>query len=144
MTQRCWCEFVPKVFGIIEAPLFSLLVILVMEHAGMSLSVLDSMPHQGFFKALASVAAALGFMQAQKQVAHLDVKPSNVLRAAAPNATYKLIDFDAAICIQAPEQPIERKPGNLCYAPASVWLPGGAGIKKSRSPQNKPQTDLRK
>lgn len=81
MTQRCWCEFVPKVFGIIETPLVSLLV---MEHAGMSLSVLDSMPHQEFFKALASVAAAL---HAQKQVAHLDVKPSNVLRAAAPNAT---------------------------------------------------------
>eukprot|EP00435_Cladocopium_sp_Y103_P054306 s697_g17.t1 len=124
MTQRCWCKFVPNVFGIIATPWF---LLLVMEHAGVSLSVLDAMPHQEFLNALKSMTAALIFMHAQKHIVHLDVKPCNVLTGLKPAATYKLIDFDAAMCIQAPERPIQRKPGNLCYAPASLWLPGYVG-----------------
>ena len=119
MTRLSWCEWVPEVFGLVLTPSFSGLV---MAHGGNSLEDLDSMPHDELLIAFRMVTSALNFLHVERCVVHLDLKPSNVLKLANK---YMLADFDAAACIEVPEQPLERQPGNLYFAPPSVWQGGG-------------------
>ena len=84
-----------------------------MAYGGTSLDDLDSLPHQELLIALRKVTSALSFLHVERRIAHLNLKPPNVLKAASK---YMLIDFDAAAFVAAPEEKLQRKPGNLCFA----------------------------
>ena len=88
-----------------------------MTRGGIALDVPDNLPHQELCIALGMVLFALRFLNFEHSTAHFDLKLSNVLKVANKNM---LMDLDAAGFIAVPEPPLERKPGNLCYALASI------------------------
>ena len=63
-----------------------------MAYGGTSPDDLDSLPHQELFIALRKVTSASSFLHVERCIAHLNLKPPNVLKAASK---YMLIDFDA-------------------------------------------------
>ena len=75
---------VPQVFSFILAACFSGLAL---EHAGVPLAALGTTTQQEHFTARGMVAYALNFMQSERSISHLDIKPSKV-RNTADN--YKL------------------------------------------------------